>query len=435
MKFGFKNNKLNVEVSEKGYQSFSSPFLKVGNGNLSLPIVQTSRSGNGMVYFGNDNLYPQILNQMYYSSPLHGALVDFKSNAVVGGGYEYKDEHLNAKEKVDLVAFTKRLRLKQTSDILTKELIIHGRIYFRIKWDGEKGVVLGRVSPEKVRTNKDKSLYYVSDDWTVNYNSEQLLPFSKSRKAGEYLYCYEQPSIGQDVYPFPQYTACLNWIFLDGEMSFMHKSNIQNSIFPSFAMMFPKLPAGKEERNQIEDTLNKAKGAQEAGKVLALFAPMPELMPKIEAIPTNQNDQLFLQTDERIDSKICQAHKIDPIIFGIRVSGKLGSGTDIKIAYTIFEKTFVLPMREEVENLIGSLMDVCGIKGGIVFRDFQIINETIVEEQTNKVADALNAMSPLLANKVLENLTVNEIRALASLSAIEGGDELPGKTQEGGEFI
>jgi hypothetical protein len=380
MKFGFRNTKLTTEVSEKGYQSFSSPFLKVGNGNLSLPIVQTSRSGNGMVYFGNDNLYPQILNQMYYSSPLHGALVDFKSNAVVGGGFNYKDEHLNAKEKVDLVAFTKRLRLKQTADIICKEIILHSRVYFRIKWDGEKGIILGRISPDKVRTNKEKSLYYISDDWTINYNTEQLMPFNKGRKAGEYIYCYEHESIGQDIYPLPQYSSCLNWIYLDGEMSFMHKSNIQNSIFPSFAMMFPKLPASKEEKKQIEDTLNKAKGAQEAGKVLALFAPMPELMPKIEAIPTNQNDTLFLQTDERIDSKICQAHKVDPIIFGIRVSGKLGSGTDIKIAYTIFEKNFVIPMREELENLVEDLADICGVKGGVEFTNYQIIDNTIVEK-------------------------------------------------------
>ena len=143
--------------------------------------------------------------------------------------------------------------------------------------------------------------------------------------------------------------------------------------------MFPKQPQSKEELQQIKDTLNKAKGAQEAGKVISFFANSPEMMPKIEAIPTNQNDQLFLQTDERIDSKICQAHKIDPIIFGIRVSGKLGSGTDIQIAYTIFEKSFVMPMREEIEYIANDLADISGVKGLITINDYQIVDNQIVE--------------------------------------------------------
>ena len=56
--------------------------------------------------------------------------------------------------------------------------------------------------------------------------------------------------------------------------------------------------------------------------------------------------------------------------------------------------------------------------------NFQIINETIVEIEgdASKTSDALNAMSPLVATKVLEQMTVNEVRALASLPPIEGGD-------------
>jgi hypothetical protein len=56
--------------------------------------------------------------------------------------------------------------------------------------------------------------------------------------------------------------------------------------------------------------------------------------------------------------------------------------------------------------------------------NFQIINETIVEidEDASKTSDALNAMSPLVATKVLEQMTINEVRALASLGPIEGGD-------------
>ena len=99
---------------------------------------------------------------------------------------------------------------------------------------------------------------------------------------------------------------------------------------------------------------------------------------------------------------------------GIRVSGKLGSGTDIKQSYIIFEKNVVKPLREEVEYIINQLLTLEGLKVTYSINDYQIINETIIETEDNQASatsDALNAMSPLVATKVLESMTSNEIRA------------------------
>jgi hypothetical protein len=45
-------------------------------------------------------------------------------------------------------------------------------------------------------------------------------------------------------------------------------------------------------------------------------------------------------------------------------------------------------------------------------------------EGISRTGETLNAMSPLLASKVLNNLTINEIRAIAGLSEVEGGDKI-----------
>jgi hypothetical protein len=109
---------------------------------------------------------------------------------------------------------------------------------------------------------------------------------------------------------------------------------------------------------------------------------------------------------------------------GIRVSGKLGSGSDIKQAYIIFEKNTIIPLRETIQDIVNSLFDIAKVKARVEINNFQIVNETIVEVEgdASRTQDALNAMSPLVANKVLEMMTINEVRALASLPPIEGGD-------------
>lgn len=413
-----------TEVIE-GYQSFSTPFGKIGGGNLTLPYVNGRYQVAGYVPFGQDNLFPETLNQLYYMSPLHGAIVDFKVNAAIGAGYELKTDKLTPEEKLALYTWEKKMKLSKSVKAVTKQLVMHHRVYFKLYFD-EKGKVksIENVSSEKVRINNKKDRYYLCDDWSSRIDVEEIKPFHPLCPDKCQLWAYELPSIGQDYYPLPQYSSALNFAFLSGELSYFAKSNIQNSIFPSFAMMFPKKPQGAEETKVLRDTIDKMKGAANAGKGVAFFSNSPEQMPKIEAIPTNQNDKLFQEASNLNTEQICFAHTIDPILMGVRTTGSLGGGADIKQAYVIFEKNVVIPLREQVTEVFQELLNVSRISAAFSVKNFQIINETIVEVEgdASKTQDALNAMSPLVATKVLNTMTTNEVRALASLAPVEGGD-------------
>lgn len=370
------NFKKEPKVEVDNYQTFSTPFGKVGKGNLALPYINSQYTGGGgYVRFGEDNLYPQLLNQMYYSSPLHSSIVNFISKATIGGGYELGLDRKTAQDKVEYYTWVNKLRLNRTLEATCLDMIIHKRVYFLITKNGAQ-----RVAPEKVRTNKEKSCYWICDDWSTNIDVITIKPYSQHCKDKEQLFVYETYSVGQDVYSLPSYSSALNWIFLDGDMSNLHKANIQNSIFPSFALMFPKKFNTNEEKQEIKNTIEKAKGSSEAGKVVVFSANQKELLPEIVPIPTNQNDKLFIETDEQINLKICQAHTIDPMLMGVRVSGKLGGGSDIKQSYIIFEKNVIMPLRNELKNIYNELLEINKLVPTFEINNFQIINETIIEK-------------------------------------------------------
>jgi capsid portal protein len=247
------------------------------------------------------------------------------------------------------------------------------------------------------------------------------VPYNPLNQELEQLFIYELPCIGQDFYPLPQYSSALNFAFLSGELSYLAKSNIQNAVFPSFAMMFPKRPQSEEEKSMIRRTIDKLKGAENAGKAVAFFANAPEQLPKIESLPTNANDKLFQEASSLNTEQICFAHTIDPILMGVRTTGSLGSGSDIKQAYVIFEKNVVKPLREIVEDIFNELLHIAKVKGELRINNFQIINETIVEvdEDASKLATRLSSLNPELLAKVLENMTADEIRSLASLPPVK----------------
>ena len=415
-----QSEKDSIEVVE-GYHSFSTPFAKVGGANLALPYVNGRYQVAGYIPFGQDNLYPEILNQMYYSSPLHGAIVDYKTNAVIGGGFNIMIDKLTNEEKVDLYAFEKKIKLKKVAAIVTKQLVIHNRVYFKLCFS-EKGKLtkVENLSPEKLRRSRDGKTYFICEDWASRIDVLEIVPYHPLNKEYEQLFIYELPCIGQDYYPLPQYSSALNFAFLSGELSYLAKSNIQNAVFPSFAMMFPKRPQSEEEKNVLRRTIDKLKGAENAGKAVAFFANSPEQMPKIESLPTNSNDKLFQEASSLNTEQICFAHTIDPILMGVRTQGALGSGSDIKQAYVIFEKNVVKPLREIVQDIFNELLHIAKVKGELKINNFQIINETIVEvdEEASKLATRLSSLNPELLNKVLENMTSDEIRSLASLKPI-----------------
>ena len=418
--FSKQNETTSVEVVE-GYHSFSTPFAKVGGANLALPYVNGRYQVAGYIPFGQDNLYPEILNQMYYTSPLHGAIVDYKVNAVIGGGFNIITDKLSNEAKVELYAFENKIKLKKIAAIVTKQLIIHSRVYFKLCFnDKGKLTKIENLSPEKLRRSRDGKTYFICEDWASRIDVLEITPYHPLNKEYEQLFIYELPCIGQDYYPLPQYSSALNFAFLSGELSYLAKSNIQNAVFPSCAMMFPKRPQSEEEKNVLRRTIDKLKGAENAGKAVAFFANSAEQMPKIESLPANSNDKLFQEASGLNTEQICFAHTIDPILMGVRTSGSLGNGSDIKQAYVIFEKNVVKPLREIVQDIFNELLHIAKVEGELVINNFQIINETIVEvdEDASELATRLSSLNPELLNKVLENMTPDEIRSLASLKPI-----------------
>lgn len=381
--FNFNRKKEEGKVIGEGplFSAFSSPFGKVGEGNLSLPYVR-SYGSERWVRFGNDNLYPQLINQMYYQSPLHSTIINFKTNAVIGGGYELTSQDTSGVQKVKEYTFIKRNKFNKLVRQITKDLIMHGRICIIVDPTG-KDVRLERIGPEKVRVNEAKTIFTISKDWSRSIDMYEIRPYTPNCTERSLFYYEIDGDAGQDIYPIPSYCSALNWVFVDGEMSYLHKSNIINSIFPSFMIKLAKKFGSQEEINQFKDTINKAKGAPAAGRIMTFVANDESQLPTIEPIPVNQNDKLFEQTDGRIDLQLSRAHSIDPLLVGIRTTGALGSGTDIQIAYTIFEKNVVMPLREQMTEVIDDLLHIGGLTSTVTINNFQIIENVIVDKTEN----------------------------------------------------
>jgi hypothetical protein len=356
--FGKKQEVTPNETPLYNKMAFSTPFVKIKGGDLSKPYISSDLTGSGgYVRFGADNLYGSIINQMYFTSPLHQGIVEFKKNAMIGDGYEYEGA-LDYSDKLKIKTWDKTNKIKKNLPLIARDIIMFNAFYAIVNINEETGemVKFDRVSPEKVRLDNELKFGFISDNWLRQKNIKQIPIYKVGSRKKEQLFIYQIESPGQHPYPLPNYTAAMNWIFLAGEVALLQKSNIVNSIFPSMIIRRPQRFQSEDEKNAFMDGVMRKKGADDAGFIGVLTADSPELLPQIDTMQTNGNDGLFLQSDYRCDEEICRCHQIDPLIMGIRVSGKLGSGNEYQQAYKIFEKNWIRPHIDILEEIINDIL-------------------------------------------------------------------------------
>jgi hypothetical protein len=344
--------------------------------DYSQPLVNERNISNGYVYFGPDNLYPQELNTLYYTSSLHGSILDFKKLLTAGDGYVLNTDKLSGMQLVEAkqmeTFFSEDQSIAELLPIMAMDYHIHGMVYFELTWNDDftKVIRRKRISPEKMRVGaRDvngvvKSYYYCYDWFNRGLYPVKAIPvfdpLNKTDKVQVWRFSINSP--GQNVYSLPNYVAAANWIALDGMISNYHKSNIENSVNPSFLMQFYKKPSGPEEKEQIVNSINAAfGGASNTGKVMFTFSDGKDNAPTITPVAVSNIDKQFATTADQIQRNILYAHKMPPLVMGFKTAGSLGSGSELPVSYEIFNKSVIYPAQNDLELIVMKLFRLGGL--------------------------------------------------------------------------
>ena len=100
---------------------------------------------------------------------------------------------------------------------------------------------------------------------------------------------------------------------------------------------------------------------------------------------------------------------------GIRVSGKLGSGTDIKQANVIFEKNQIIPLRRIITDFINGLIDLAKVPAIFEVNSFNVINDEVPVITENDKLNKFTQLPQNIQDKLLNSWTLEELLNLVKL--------------------
>ena len=325
---------------------------------------------SGFVNYGDDNLFPQYLVDLFHSSATHNALSTTIAMMIFGDGFD-------ASSLEGHLAFDKW----SLNDELRKACLdfkIQGGFALEVNWSIDRTTIanVSHLPFENIRSgfvNEDEKVeyYYYSKDWNDKREEpSEICTFNPERNIEHPTQIlYVKPfSPGSFYYPKPDYIGSVNYIELDKEISVYHINNIKNGMSPSFSIHFKNGIPPQEERNRIRmDIERQLSGASNAGKFIVTYSDDPERKPDFEPFQLSDAHNQYQFLSEEATAKIMVGHRVtSPQMFGVSVPGKLGGGGELAEASELFERNVIAPARLIVTEAITTLLNAAGLDAELV---------------------------------------------------------------------
>lgn len=395
---------------------------------------------SGAVKWGDDNLYPQFLVGLAYDNPIHGGIINQKVTFMTAGGVIIEGDEQN-------VAFKSGVSLQKAVENAVRDFEIGETFCFLFKKSATTGKwTAENIDFELIRATENMVFFDYSEDWgtqrqgtdtgfkkikSIQYVSAEdteciftNITRPKQRFHGE----KRKKTLTSNYYPVPVYSGAITSILAGVEQDYFTYSEVVNGYKGGTLInMANGVPDSEREENKIIDRIKgEASNKTTQGGLTVTFSDGQETAPTVQQINGNDLDKRYLESNREITKKIMMAHSvISAELFGLVSESMFGSKEQLEISYKLFQENYVKKRQSIVaDSLTWAFKRLNGFMGKIVFNDYVLNLEKNVSTD-NAVSNAINGMSPLVANKLLGVLTTNEIRALAKLPAIQGGDTVP----------
>ena len=346
-------------------------------------IVEDTR--NDWVNFGENNLYPNYLLELFLGSAINGALIKSIGAMIYGEGIAATNVDENTDTKESYLRLTELLH-NSDDDVLkdlAMDLKLFGGCYVNVIWSRDRSKIakMKHVPAQFIRSGKmidgEVETYYYSADWSkskkAEYKPRPYRAFStEDRTQASQILMIRDKNPALHYGFVPDYIASTDYIQLDLEIAQFHLSNISNGMFPSMAINFANGIPTDEERRIIERQINaKFASSGNAGKILITFNDGKDTAPEIVPIDSNGASEKYQFLSTEVVNKILSGHRVtSPILFGIRSEGGgLGNNADeLRDAYSLFNNTVIIPFQNILLQGLNKIFKVNDINLDLYFK-------------------------------------------------------------------
>lgn len=413
-----------------------------------LPEFPVDRNMN-IIKWGKKNDFPTDIIKLSSTHPIHSAILKGKARYLAG---------LSIKSEQDVPIVQDFLkyanRTESWYDLSRKcypDKTLYGGFALIVTTNiAGQPLSFHHVDIGKLRISECMTGVWYSEEWSKKtlQIEKTWYPFYKEGFAGSSVYLYKDHSASvnkiEDAYPKPEYTSVLLDISTDVEISKYFNSLVKNGFSAGHIITFfggelkPEVKADIKRRFQEQH-----QGPDNAGKVVLAFVSKDGKGAEIVNVDSNNLDKQYKELNDRNRQNIISGHGYPHVLAKIQTEGKLSDRSEIDLAQELLLSEYVKP---EQLPFLSVVKKFCKIKTGVdtnfSTEQFSLLgldyfnpnvqkyltNDEVrtalglevvakgVPSQAESTNNALNSLSPLVATKVLEAMSEEEIRSLIGLN-------------------
>ena len=357
------------------------PLMQVYLEQQTAPKIR-EELGKDWILYGDgiyQNMYPQFINDLYYNSSTHAAIVNATAEMIAGEDLVFDSEETQTEAYISMKQFIENANGNETLHEVWKKISfdikLHGAFAINIIWSRDRTRIaeIYHVPVERLRVGRPDKLgkitkYYISTDWG-NYRKKEHMPYSvpafdiNDRTSPSQIIYSGTYSPGMDIYYTPDYASATNWCLTDQLTSEFHLSNIKNGFSPSYFISMNNGIPSEEERIAIENQIkNKFSGATNAGKFVLSFNDDASRQPTITPVEVSNADKQYTVLNELCIQNIMIGHRVtSPMLLGVKTEGQLGGRNELLEAFDLYLNTVIIPYQKVLMKAINKILIVNGI--------------------------------------------------------------------------
>ena len=425
--------------------------------NQKVPEFKQVRSKD-WIYWGENNDYPDYLIDLFMRSSTNNAIITGKVNYILGNGWKVNKAGMTMVNTAIANDFISSINPNESLDELSDSVFLDFEIFngfaLEVIWNKlGTDFDLFHIPFNKIRTNESQTKYYYSKDWSIVAQSEEktglkeYLPFDAKVTKGTSIFLFQitAPRKGKDpnVYSMPEYIGSTMAMETDLECSNYNLSEIKTGFSAGTILNFYNGIPDEPKKREIERMIkSKFMGSDRAGGIIVNFSDGKDRGSDVVSLSGNDLDKRYIELKKDVRQEIFVGHKVcSPILFGVKTEGQLGGRTEIAEAYELFQNTYVSKRQRILAKVFNKFYKLKGISGKLYLEQTTAIgfgipealiaqampidfvkeklgigNKETINADVKIIVNAINSLSPLVANKVLESMSVEEIRGLVGLT-------------------
>ena len=413
-----------------------------------MPKLSFSVGNDGMVKYGKNNLYPQELVRLYNDHPEHRAIINRKARYIWGKGLKA----VNAADEIKVKSFIDSFNKQETLDQVGKKISVNTEMF-----NGQFIEVITNLAGAPIemfflnsancRLSECGEKLYFSKDWKKPKHQREEKEIckwnDKEVQIGsfftEFKYYSATGSKLDAIYPTAQYQSIVDDINTDITISVANSNMVNNGLSMGKILNFFNGTPDDPMISAIDRGFKGTYTGEDGEAVMVIHSDRDDKAPELVDVTPTDMAERFTYTAKRAQKKIFAGHEMASELFNIKFDDSFLSGSpDLLTLQELFVKGYIEPRQEDLLEFLSYLSFIkTGEYLEMMFEPISLIGadlsndvdlsiaerrklkgydtEEIAKGQAQAVNDAINSLSPLVANKVLESMSEDEIRALASL--------------------